>query len=30
MPEYGGTKINLDEKEYHIYRDAEILGIFSE
>lgn len=28
LPEYGGTKINLDEKEYFIYRDTDILGIF--
>ncbi|CAB4013205.1 10 kDa heat shock, mitochondrial-like, partial [Paramuricea clavata] len=30
LPEYGGAKITLEDKEYHIYRDAEILGIFSE
>ncbi|XP_028394870.1 10 kDa heat shock protein, mitochondrial-like [Dendronephthya gigantea] len=30
LPEYGGTKIKLEDKEYHIYRDSEILGIFSE
>ncbi|XP_015750921.1 PREDICTED: 10 kDa heat shock protein, mitochondrial-like, partial [Acropora digitifera] len=28
LPEYGGTKINLEEKEYHIYRDGDILGVF--
>ncbi|GAB4835307.1 10 kDa chaperonin [Ancistrocladus abbreviatus] len=26
LPEYGGTQIKLDDKEYHIYRDEDILG----
>jgi len=28
LPEYGGTKINFDDKEYYIFRDADILGKF--
>ncbi|KAJ7389884.1 10 kda heat shock protein [Desmophyllum pertusum] len=28
LPEYGGTKVNMEEKEYHLYRDNDILGIF--
>ncbi|EDO48906.1 predicted protein [Nematostella vectensis] len=28
LPEYGGTKINVDDKEYHIYRDGDLLGKF--
>ncbi|KAL0963964.1 hypothetical protein UPYG_G00315850 [Umbra pygmaea] len=26
LPEYGGTKVNLEEKEYFLFRDADILG----
>ncbi|KAF5199042.1 10 kDa chaperonin [Thalictrum thalictroides] len=26
LPEYGGTEIKLDEKEYHLFRDDDILG----
>lgn len=26
LPEYGGTKITVDEKEYHLFRDGDILG----
>ncbi|XP_057785552.1 10 kDa chaperonin, mitochondrial-like [Salvia miltiorrhiza] len=26
LPEYGGTVVKLGEKEYHIYRDEDILG----
>ncbi|KAK3221754.1 hypothetical protein Dsin_008779 [Dipteronia sinensis] len=26
LPEYGGTEIKLDEKEFHLYRDEDILG----
>ncbi|KAL6523160.1 10 kDa chaperonin [Orobanche hederae] len=26
LPEYGGTEIKLWEKEYHLYRDEDILG----
>nr|CRZ23183.1 Bm13879 [Brugia malayi] len=28
LPEYGGTKVVVDEKEYHIFREADILGKF--
>ncbi|KAG8367815.1 hypothetical protein BUALT_Bualt16G0111900 [Buddleja alternifolia] len=26
LPEYGGTEVKLGEKEYHLYRDDDILG----
>ncbi|KAL5720236.1 hypothetical protein ACHQM5_012945 [Ranunculus cassubicifolius] len=26
LAEYGGTEVKLGEKEYHLYRDDEILG----
>jgi len=26
LPEYGGTKINMDEKEFYVYREHDILG----
>ncbi|KAL8489288.1 hypothetical protein ACS0TY_024780 [Phlomoides rotata] len=26
LPEYGGTEIKLGEKQYHLYRDEDILG----
>lgn len=26
LPEYGGTAVKLGEKEYHLYRDEDILG----
>ncbi|XP_013908231.1 PREDICTED: 10 kDa heat shock protein, mitochondrial isoform X1 [Thamnophis sirtalis] len=26
LPEYGGTKIILDDKDYFIFRDGDILG----
>jgi len=28
LPEYGGTKINFEDKDYYIFRDADILGKF--
>ncbi|XP_056390090.1 10 kDa heat shock protein, mitochondrial [Hyla sarda] len=28
LPEYGGTKIVLDDKEYYLFRDSDILGKF--
>ncbi|PIA53839.1 hypothetical protein AQUCO_00900436v1 [Aquilegia coerulea] len=28
LPEYGGTEIKLGEKEYHLFRDEDILGTF--
>jgi len=30
LPEYGGSKIEIDEKEYFLFRDNEILGKWSE
>eukprot|EP00118_Oscarella_pearsei_P024706 m.306628 g.306628 ORF g.306628 m.306628 type:complete len:102 (+) comp41430_c0_seq1:198-503(+) len=29
LPEYGGTKIELDEKEYFLFRESELLGKFN-
>jgi len=29
LPEYGGTKIEMDNEEFIIFRDADILGKFS-
>ena len=26
LPEYGGTKVEIDDKEYFLFRDSEILG----
>lgn len=26
LPEYGGTKVIVDDKEYHIFRESDILG----
>ncbi|XP_050620783.1 10 kDa heat shock protein, mitochondrial-like [Macaca thibetana thibetana] len=26
LPEYGGTKVVLDDKDYFLYRDGDILG----
>uniref|UniRef100_A0A0N5APW8 10 kDa heat shock protein, mitochondrial n=1 Tax=Syphacia muris TaxID=451379 RepID=A0A0N5APW8_9BILA len=26
LPEYGGTKVIVEEKEYHIFRESDILG----
>ncbi|GAB2245369.1 hypothetical protein Droror1_Dr00000862 [Drosera rotundifolia] len=26
LPDYGGTEVKLDDKEYHLYRDEDILG----
>ncbi|XP_018810561.2 10 kDa chaperonin-like [Juglans regia] len=26
LPEYGGTQVKLGDKEYHLYRDDDILG----
>lgn len=28
LPEFGGTKVTLDEKEYVLFRDSELLGKF--
>merc|ERR1711924_65867 len=27
IPKYGGTEIKLDNEEYHIYRDEDIVGV---
>ncbi|XP_046903589.1 10 kDa heat shock protein, mitochondrial isoform X2 [Hypomesus transpacificus] len=26
LPEYGGTKVSLEDKDYFLFRDADILG----
>lgn len=30
LPEYGGTKIVLDDKDYFLFRDGDILGKYTE
>jgi len=30
LPEYGGTKVELENKEYFLFRDTDILGRFTE
>ncbi|XP_037704078.1 10 kDa heat shock protein, mitochondrial-like [Choloepus didactylus] len=30
LPEYGGTKVVLEEKEYFLFRDSDILGKYIE
>ncbi|KAI3434992.1 hypothetical protein D9Q98_003044 [Chlorella vulgaris] len=30
LPDYGGTTVKLEEKELHIYRDDELLGVLTE
>ncbi|XP_058475448.1 10 kDa heat shock protein, mitochondrial isoform X2 [Solea solea] len=30
LPEYGGTKVVLDNKDYFLFRDGDILGKFME
>eukprot|EP01018_Ginkgo_biloba_P020068 Gb_41258 [translate_table: standard] len=30
LPEYGGTEVKLGEKEYHLFRDDDILGILQD
>uniref|UniRef100_H3B6D7 10 kDa heat shock protein, mitochondrial n=1 Tax=Latimeria chalumnae TaxID=7897 RepID=H3B6D7_LATCH len=30
LPEYGGTKVTLDDKEYFLFRDGDILGKYVE
>ncbi|CAA7406116.1 unnamed protein product [Spirodela intermedia] len=30
LPEYGGTEVKLGDKEYHLYRDDDILGTLHE
>lgn len=29
LPEYGGSKVVLDEKEYHIFRETDIIGVLN-
>ena len=28
LPEYGGTKVVVEEKEYTIFREQDLLGVF--
>lgn len=28
VPEYGGTKVTFDEKDYFLFRDGDVLGVF--
>ncbi|XVF43625.1 hypothetical protein PTKIN_Ptkin02bG0055200 [Pterospermum kingtungense] len=30
LPEFGGTQVKLGEKEFHLYRDEDILGTLHE
>ena len=30
LPEYGGTEVKLSDKEYHLYREDDILGTLHE
>ncbi|XP_034430086.1 10 kDa heat shock protein, mitochondrial isoform X2 [Hippoglossus hippoglossus] len=30
LPEYGGTKVVLDNKDYFLFRDGDILGKYTE
>ncbi|XWS63931.1 hypothetical protein CRYUN_Cryun06bG0143700 [Craigia yunnanensis] len=30
LPEFGGTQVKLAEKEFHLYRDEDILGTLHE
>ncbi|XP_069790672.1 10 kDa heat shock protein, mitochondrial isoform X1 [Narcine bancroftii] len=30
LPEYGGTKVVLDDKDYYLFRDGDILGKYTE
>uniref|UniRef100_A0A3Q2ZPH1 10 kDa heat shock protein, mitochondrial n=1 Tax=Kryptolebias marmoratus TaxID=37003 RepID=A0A3Q2ZPH1_KRYMA len=30
LPEYGGTKVILDDKDYFLFRDGDILGKYME
>jgi len=29
LPEYGGTKVTFDDKDYFIFRDSDIMGKFA-
>ena len=28
LPEYGGTKVTFEEKDYFLFRDSDLLGKF--
>ncbi|CAH9111722.1 unnamed protein product [Cuscuta epithymum] len=30
LPDYGGTQVKLDDKEFHLFRDEDILGVLHE
>jgi len=30
LPEYGGTKVMMEEKEYHLFRESDIMGKWNE
>ncbi|KAJ8768836.1 hypothetical protein K2173_023740 [Erythroxylum novogranatense] len=30
LPDYGGTEVKLGDKDYHLYRDEDILGTLHE
>ncbi|XP_041478580.1 10 kDa heat shock protein, mitochondrial-like [Lytechinus variegatus] len=30
LPEFGGTKVSFEEKEYFIFREGDILGVLNE
>ncbi|EDV26260.1 expressed hypothetical protein [Trichoplax adhaerens] len=30
LPEYGGTKLNMEDKELYLYRDGDLLGVFTD
>ncbi len=30
VPECGGSKVVIDEKEYHIFREGDIIGKFAD
>lgn len=29
LPEYGGSKIVIEDKEYHVFRESDIIGKFN-
>ncbi|XP_065896936.1 10 kDa heat shock protein, mitochondrial-like [Dysidea avara] len=30
VPEYGGTKLSLNDKDYVLFRDGDLLGVFDQ
>ena len=30
LPEFGGAQLKIEEEEYHIFREAEILAVIKE